>query len=361
MKNVFLLGVVICFSLSEIFSQSYKDTIPIDPIIKKIWGDQRPLVKNNTNDFLILEDSCYDFHVHRIISLPAGHLIIASTYINNHNVKAHIVTSKKRFLSKANKKKVAKGKTYKLRLRRYHLIPAWVGIESGSTVDVMLGEKTISINQNGWFSYLFTSFCLDGLYQDSEEKANLKIQKYLDEENNIKRNVYTFLNYISFGLQPTNLYDILDTSKIKNSFKNYGHCCWGRKPADLYNVDKRYKWKLDYPVEKLDWKHSLDLDPNCFMDVFWGMLKKSYHLPVRCQFDSCAIISEGINLKLLNCSEPDVYTVQVIWKILNINKTYIAILNIQKAEGKYKIIGFNRVYNGYRQYMTEGNEKFVPY
>ncbi len=360
MKKRFFLFIeviiLICSSVN-ILAQNNVDSLPKEPL-DSIWKYNSP-VENNDLSFLLQEDSCYNFRIDDIVSLPGGYIILAYTKIDNFNIWAYIVSSKKCSDIKSIHKKIKKGENYRLHLRRYFLLPAWVGIESGKTVDVMLGNKTISINENGYYSYLFTSFDIEGLYQIKSQEVTVRKQKF-QEEVNLKNSILPFLEYISYGKQSNNVFDIVDTLQIKRSLNRYGHGFWGRSPADVYHLEKRYKWSLDYPVKKHDWMDRDSINPKKYEEVFWGMLKKKYCLPIDSQNINRDFLYSSIKLKLLYYSKPDIYTVQIIWKLPNIKKTFIAIINIQKEKDTYKITGFNRAYDGYRLYLKEGNERYVP-
>ncbi|MDR2980224.1 MAG: hypothetical protein LBV02_07285 [Bacteroidales bacterium] len=334
------------------------DSLPKDPL-NSIWKYPAP-VRNYDLSFLLQEDSCYDFKITGIKSLPEGYIMQARTCVDSLNVRAYLVTPKG-YPIKSVQKRIKRGKNYRLHLRRYFLLPARVGIEAGSTVDVMLGNKVISINENGEYTYLFTSLDMEGLYQIKSRDVAVKKQKFQKEEANLKNNILPFLEYVSWGVQPNNLLDIIDTTQVKRSLRKYGKHYWSRHPSDIYHPERRYEWQLDHPVEKHDWRYWDSINPKNYDEVFWRMLKRDYHLPLTVQ-DVCRdSLYSSIKLKLLYYSKPNIYTVQVAWKIPNVNKTYVAILNIQRKEDAYKVIGFNRAYGGYHLYLEEGNERFVPY
>lgn len=357
---LFLYGIIFSLCLSvNVSAQNYVDTFPKDPL-DSIW-DYRASIINTDLSFLIEEDSCYDFCVMKIYSLPSGYIILTKSQINNYNVWAYIVTPKKCPDIKYIQKRIKRGENYKLHLRRYFLLPAQAGIEYGITVDVMLGKKTIGINENGYYSYLFTSFDIEGLYQIKSKEILRRKLKFKEEESKIKNSIVPFLEHISYGIQSHNLYNIMDTLQIKRSLNRYGFGVWGRSPFDLDYPEKKYKWSLDYPVKKYDWRKRDKINPKNFQEIFWTMLEKHYCLPIDYQVKDSNFLYSNIQLKLLYYSNPNIYTVQVIWKLPNVNKTFIAILNVQKKKNVYKIIGFNRAYDGYGLEIQEGNKRYVPY
>ena len=362
MKKSLLIGIMISIlSYVNISAQINIDSLPKDPLLDAIWGEKySPPIKNNNLSFLLQEDSCYVFRIYHIISLPSGYLIQAHTMVDSFNVWAYIVTPKTHPSSNLIQKKIKKGGSYKLHLRKYFLLPAWVGIESGRTVDVMLGNKTLSINENGYYSYLFSSLDLEGLYQIKSQEVAFRERKFQKEEINLKNSISPFLEYISYGKPTDNLFNTVDTLQIKRSLNRYGQYWWGRNPSDFGHTKKRFKWSLDYPVKKHDWLERDGVNSNEYEAVFWKMLKKDYCLPTDTQNLDRNFLYSSIKLKLLHYSEQFIYTVQVIWKLANVNKTYIAILDIQKEGNDYKIVGLNKAYGGYRLYMKEGNSLFVP-
>jgi len=365
MKKIILyIGIIFISSIVNISAQTHIDSLPEDPL-DNIDGRLSSPVRNNNLSFLLQEDSCYDFRVANIISLSNGYIILARTKVESFNIWAYIVTSKKHPDIKIIQKKIKKGKNYKLHLRRYFLLPAWVGIERGYTVDIMLGNKTMSINQNGDYSYLFTSFDIEGLYQIKSREVVIRKQKFEEEEINIRNSILPFLEYISYGKQVYNLFDIVDTLQIKRSLNRYGHYWWWRNPSNFDYSERKYEWSIGYPVKKHDWMNKDGmkrdtLNPKIYEEVFWGMLKEQYKLPIDSQDMDRDFLYSSIRLKLLYYSPSDIYTVQVIWKIPNVKKTFIAIINIQKKKDTYKIIGFNKPYRGYRLYLEEKNERFIP-
>lgn len=357
---LFLYGIIFLLCLSvNVSAQNYVDTLPKDPL-DSIWERSAP-VRNSDLSFLIEEDSCYDFCIREIFSLPSGYIILVKSQINNYNVWAYIVTPKICPDIKYIQKRIKRRENYKLHLRRYFLLPARAGIEYGKTVDVMLGKKTISINENGYYSYLFTSFDIEGLNQIKSKEILRRKLKFKQEEYKIKNSIVPFLEYISYGIQSNNLFNTMDTLQIKRSLNRYGFGVWGRNPSDFDYPEKKYKWSLDYPVEKYDWMKRDKINPEKFQEIFWTMLKTYYCLPIDNQIKDSNFLYSSIQLKLLYFSNPNIYTVQVIWKLPDVNKTFIAILNIQKKKNVYKIIGFNRAYAGYGLDIQEGNERYVPY
>lgn len=347
-----LVFIVFICALGSLSAQNNMNSLPKDPL-------EGTFIRNKNLSFLLHEDSCYNFYISDIIPLPDGYIILASTEVDGYCVYPYIVTPKKNPDIKIRQKKIKKGNCYKLRLRKYFLLPASVGIESGRIIDVMMGNRTMSVNENGFYSYLFTSFDIEGLYQIKDQEVAIRKRKFQEEELNLKNSVLPFLEYISYRKYADNLFDIVDTLHVKNSLNRYGACCWGRNPSDDFSHPEKYEWGLAYPPKKHNWEETDGINPRKYEEIFWGMLKKEYRLPIDSQNMDEDFFYSSIKLKLLYYSQPEIYTVQVIWKIPNVKKTFVAIINIQKTKDRYKIIGFNKPYRRYNLYLEE-NERYVP-
>jgi len=338
MKKLLLLLLFLLLSI-VLFAQnqdSIVKKIPKDPLMPK-WTS----FKDSSFAFLVQDNVYYNFFINNIKRLKGGYFIETYTYIDSLWVFAYIVNAKTG--SYISGKKIKEGKFYSLCLKRYFEQPSIAGVEISEVHDVMLGNKIVSVASTGIFTYLFSSFNINGLnYSDSIHALKI-ITHYETEKNEIKQSLCQFIRAISYKQDSNILIDYVDTNQLIKSLQKYSFYLFGRRP-DF--------WKTDdpYPPRKnalLNWEEIYNINSKQFNSLFWGMLKNDYHLPKEKTIEIANISSNDIQLDLLNYTRRKIYTVRVKWRIPTFPEEYVAIVNVKKYKGKYKIIGFNRVYRKY--------------
>jgi hypothetical protein len=338
MKKLFLLFLFLLLSI-VLFAQnqdSIVKKIPKDPLMPK-WTS----FEDNSFAFLVQDDVYYSFFINNIKRLKGGYFIETYTNIDSFRVRVYIVTTKNSFFLQG--KKIKKGHHYYLSLRRYFEQPSIAGIEISDIHDVMLGNKIVSVASTGMFTYLFSSFNINGLnYSDSIHALKI-ITHYETEKNEIKQSLCQFIRAISYKQDSNILIDYVDTNQLIKSLQKYSFYIFARRPNF---------WKTNdpYPPRKndlLNWEKIYKINSKQFNSLFWGMLKNNYSLPKEKTSEIVNITINDIHLDLLNYTRRKIYTVRVKWRIPTFPEEYVAIVNVKKYKGKYKIIGFNRVYRKY--------------
>ncbi len=178
LKTILFTALFFSF-IAPVMAQQDKEPL-IDPLDNK-----KCQIISNNKAFLIQEDSVYSFRILDITSLQSGYIFLAETTVDGYLVCVHIVTPKQSPKKKSIQTKIEIGDTIKTALRRYFPIPACVGIENVRVVDVMLANKTVPINENGDYKYLFTSFYIEGVSLLKEEDFMSKIRKIEIENNDL--------------------------------------------------------------------------------------------------------------------------------------------------------------------------------
>lgn len=348
-RFAFILIGILVYSCS-LYSQK------LDFIPQKYFKPQKISWRPYSNrDSLLEENQYYTFTVKKIIPLREGYMLKTKTIVNNQKVSAVIITPFDDFNSispgvcplRVNKK-------YPISVQRYFLVPAnHIGIEAVTVADILLGNKTISVNEGGFHWYLFSSMDLCGL--SMWDKTEVEYFRYLYHQDSalIQETLDSFIKYVCFQKTPFNL---IDTTGTKRTFLKYGRELCGRSPFEL---DERHhnkrKWYIDSIPPLRDWTtHPYQLDTSNFKTMLQYILKTGCLLPVGDTLKDDDI--KGICYKLLYYEpEQRIFTIQVKWEILALDKTYILIVNVQKQDGQYKICGLSRPYFGYAMHWSNNN------
>lgn len=299
------------------------------------------------SDYLLEENKYYSFKITKIIAMRDGYLIRATTKVNNKKVVVVIVSpseSDKHCLG--HRDIIRLNKKYSLSLQRYFQVPAChIGMEGGDIVDIMLGNHTISVNESGYYWYIFTTMNLNGLTVRNEQETDSLLNMYSKDSVNVRTLVDSFVQHICFS---KTMYETTDTNRMKATLLKYGKKSWGRSPIELveghYN---RRKWYIDSIPPKLNWTaYPYHIDTCNVEMMFQHILDEYCSLPI-----SDTMINEDLKtdkIKLLYvCPMQCLYTVQIEWSLPSLNKTFILVLNVQKFEDKLKICGLNKPYCGY--------------
>lgn len=241
-------------------------------------------------------------------------------------------------------------------LKRYNIIPARVAIESIDVSDFLLGGKIISVNEDGTYKYMFCSPLLSGIYLKKIKKIEEERSSFSKDSLNIIGFMNKLIGIINENYTQTELYSIVDTSSIKKTMRQYGIFCQGRKPGDLlqYNTNK-YPWSITQSPKKYYSKRQMR--QNNTYQLFREMLHKEYHLPDIKKDKNTVNIKD---MQMLYACDTSLYTVRLVWENVSIRKKYVIICDIKKTSSGFVLTGINKPYRGYRQYVKENNERFVP-
>lgn len=129
-------------------------------------------------------------------------------------------------------------------MQRYFQVPAChIGMEGGYIVDIMLGNHTISLNESGYYWYIFTTMDLDGLTVRNEKVTDSLLNMYGKNSKIIRTLVDSFVQHVCFN---KTMYEMTDTNKMKASLRRYGGDLWGRSPIELVDGhNNRRKWYIN--------------------------------------------------------------------------------------------------------------------
>lgn len=306
--------------------------------------------------FLVQENKDYIFKITKILNVRDGYLLWAKTKIQHHNVDV-IIVSPQSDQNKDFKCRFRVGKKYKMTIQKYFFIPAkHIGVESGFTVDVLLGKRTISINQSGDYYYLFVSQNADGLFIRDNQQLDTIYGQFSVDSIMIKQTIDNFIAHICFN---DDKYNIIDTFLLKNSLRRYGTSLWTRNPCDLCKKCGNKNWSIDSVPSLANWEIEYQVsDTADYREMLKAVLRKHYKFPLDDSLRGKDILHQ--EYKLLYCSHENIYTIQVSWEIANVaDRRYVAIVNVQKIDGIYKVVGLNRSYEDYGNTWVNGNKKYL--
>lgn len=309
-------------------------------------------------DCLLEENKYYSFKITKITVMRDGYLIRATTKINNKKVAVVIVSPKesnKQCLENRNTLRL--NKKYSLSLQRYFQVPAYhIGYEGGQIVDILLGDHTVSINESGFYWYIFTTMNLDGLTVRDEQFTDSLLNMYSKDTDNVRNLVDSFVQHICFK---KTMYSRIDTARLRATFNRYGARSWRRSPDELVegHYEKR-KWYIDSVPPKLNWTiHPYYIDTCNVGMMFQYILDKCCDLPI-----SDTLISEGMKTDKIRLLYVDptqcLYTVEIEWLLPSLNKTFILVLNVRKIEDKLIICGLNKPYFKYAMH-SKNNSHYI--
>lgn len=338
----FIVIMVLCPSLCGQISRTKDFEIP-----------KRPYKVGGVLSTLIEEEKYYNFRIKRISSLREGYVIRAITHIDRKKIDVVIVSpfSECRYCERT--KLLKEGKQYSLSLQRYFIVPAkHIGSESGPVADVLLGDKTVNINNSGFFYYIFSSYDLNDKYVCSKATTDSLRAIYYCDSMEIHQAIMKFVEFMCFEKHYDNL---LDTLQMKKAFLRYGGN-WHRSFDDQWWPYGDRNWWLDSVPKRLDWgKETLDnknIDTTSFCQLFQQV--SSWHrLPLPDSLFERRIIN--VNHKFLYYTNPGIYTMHVKWEIEGTDKIYAAIVNVQKFSDSFRITALNKPYNMYLQGFAKGN------
>ena len=342
MKRIALLLYLFCDLLFSIKAQDYSH-IPSKFRNAKV----RKWEMYSKSDYLLEENKYYLFKITKIIVMRDGYLIRATTKINNKKVAVVIVSPKesnKHYLENRNALRL--NKKYSLSLQRYFQVPSChIGNEGGNIVDILLGDHTISINESGYYWYIFTTMNLDGLTVRDEQFTDSLLNMYSKDTNNIRILVDSFVQHICFN---KTMYEMTDTIRMKASLIRYGEKLWKRSPIELLegHYDKQ-NWHIDSVPPKINWTtHPYYIDTCNVGMMFQHILDEYCGLPI-----SDTLINEDMKTDKIRLLYVDptqyLYTVEIEWSLPSLNKTFILVLNVRKIEDKLIICGLDKPYCGY--------------
>lgn len=301
--------------------------------------------------FMIKEDSSYSVTVESIITFKEGYLIKGTTLCNGEQVEIIIVSPKLQIFNADYKQKIKKGDVVSLRLHRYFFVPACITCDDVFPIDVMLGGKTIGINQDGRFSYLFATNDLVGLYLKIETVKDNQIRLIKMDKDAIGQCVYSFVHYFIYEdrLDPA---PFLDTLKLKKSLQKYSEYTNGRVPYETYKRNQRkwHKGTFDKMPPYYHWKQWDGIDQNRFDEIFWQARKgcRFYNLkPIKSDSTLKEVFYKDMRIKILYCNYNEIYTIQIFANIPETGDSFVAIVDIQKYGNEFKVIGLNKYYKEY--------------
>lgn len=283
------------------------------------------LARNYSLAFMIKEDSAYAFYVNQVIRLKKGYLLELFTIVRYPLITdAYVVTNSRRYFGKP----IRAGKCYSMKLKYYTEEPSLPSEKVNGVKDVLLGDRIISVEESGCFTYLFTSLYLNGVR--SKRKTDKSIQEYDRNKAAIDTFLKDYLAFVSYDPSNKGLAEMTDSVSATRVLSDYS-AGWNKKDVN----SNAYPSK---EVEKYQWPQ-LFINMRCFSDMFLYMLNKEYALPV----DSTVVVADTISLlssKLLYCDNKN-YTIGVKWEIPGQNH-YAAILSLRKKKDSYIVSGFNR-------------------
>jgi len=317
---------------NPIFSQNLQDRrdfekkmLPKDPL-----EPEKPLIWNNSIDFLINDSLYYDVKIRNIHSLKNGYLINANTNTDDYSGYITIFTAKEK---ERNCQKIEVGNTYKMQLMRYYEIPTIKSNEAILIYDVMLGKNTMNILSTVCYNYFLVTHNLKGLcYIDSAIVENEK--KTIEfKETAIREIAYNFVNYITFEYDTAIVPKYMDIRQIKRSLCNHSQYFYKNK------IDKECPPPRRMPTNK---PAILFLK---FNTIFNHILKEDYYLPKKkTTYPDYHLSKENINTKILYYSIKDnIYTVRIKWRLPKMSHDYVVIVSMKEYKNGFKIIGFNKV------------------
>ena len=277
---------------------------------------------------LLQEDTVYNFYISRIIPIQAGCLIEATTFdIPLMQVRAYIAFPYRTAWHKCSVIKV--GKSFPLRVLKYTEDNSLSPFEGYRIIDVLLGDKTLRIEERGLFSYIFTSpditkypSCIRG-----HERQSAKFEQLKDSLQNTVR---SFLNILSYENNVIELSAFADTNKLKHSVKEHGML------YRSYNGYADFQQRLpSKKTPKFDWTGIHGVNPNDFVQT---MEKISYLDGYTRQNDSVKTLN--ISTIQLLYAEGHKYTFRVIWRYSKEESpSSSAIMTAKYSRGKWQISG----------------------
>lgn len=342
-KTFIIIAIIYCFNTLG-YSQSFDILDTIFPRPQVIGMD--------TYSYLIKDDTLYEFSVEYIFTLKNGFVLQLRTTIDTTNIVCFAVSPKGIDNSGVA---IKKGQKYWLLLKRYNLIPARAGIESFDVADFLLGGRLVSVNENGLYKYMFYSPMLSGNRIKSMSNVEQGNSEFAKDSLSIAVFTQSFINIISKKFTKEQLYSVIDPKSMKTIMGKYSVHIQGRSPSDLgISTCKKHSWDLDAAPPKYYSRRTLRREST--YQLFCKMLDKEYVLSLEQESTDYANI---LNLQLLySCKS--LYTIRVIWENASFKKKYVAVFDIEKRDNGFIIKHFNKPYQGYRLYIKENNQRFVP-
>ena len=294
------------------------------------------------NAYLIKNDSAYKVQIDNIVKLRDGLCIIGRTIIDNENVVFPFVTTS---FNGHIGKKIRKGHSYKLRFRRYFIIPSRGFDNHGITVDLLIDGKIITLN-DGLFSYWFVSPDVEHGQLLSTDACFQKNRIYKNHRETLFCMTKQFVHYMA-NTDSTELPVFVDTIQMKKTILSHGIKFW-------YLPQRQFSIK-EFLVPHENHNNDTRADSS-FNQVMVDYMKKNYYLP-EYQLGNIYIVE----ISLLNYSISDqIYTMQIIWEVKSISKIFVTILSVKETNNKFSIIGIGNSYYGYRMNSPSSNYEFVP-
>ena len=328
---IFLCYFLVCFFdlQGQVLNDSnYKDPFALQPGLREHYN----------LSFLINEDTLYCFEIIDVFKRKEGRIIKSCTIIDSLFVHAYILVPNEKWGDFHMKR----GEKYKMSVRRYFFMPEmsayykyFIG-EYYAVSDVVTGNITWPFSRNGVFSYLFVISPEENVRQEFLENVTYK--------SALHDCLRPFVSYLTYGADEF-VFDYLDTLSMKKCFQRYG-CVISEMVMGVWLTEKK---RLDQPKsaivqQKGYWKN----EKNSFEDFFHDV-QKTYGLPIkRSEADSLFYI-DSLYAKLLYYGPRDTYTFQVFWKERKTGKKFVAVVNLQFKQNRFKIIGINKPYEEYKR------------
>ncbi len=335
-----LLLYYLLFCFFDLQGQVQNDSNYKDP-----FALEHGLREHYNLSFLIKEDTAYNFEVIDVFKRKEGRILKVCTNMDSLFVHAYILVPNEKW----GKFHVKKGDKCKMSVRRYFFMPEmsayykyFIG-EHLSVLDVITGNTTWSFSENGAFSYLFVLSPEEHVRQKFMENATYKSALY--------DCLHSFVSFLTYGADEF-APDYLDTLSMKKCFQRYG-CVISKM---IIGVPQTEKQMLDQPQsaivqQKGYWKNKR----NSFETFFHGIQKK-YSLPVKCSEADSLFSIDSLYAKLLYNEPHDIYTFQVFWKERKTGKKFVAVVNLQFKQNRFKITGINKPYEDYCRLNKDDNQ-----
>lgn len=351
-KVLFILSMMLSFNVAH----AQKDTFIPKEYRNAKFKSWKMCTKN---DFLIEENQYYSFRIKKITLMRDGYLIRATTKAEGKKVSVLLVSPIEDAVPcSAEGDHLRIGKKQKLSLQRYNEMPGFhIGWTVGSVVDVMLGNHTVSINESGYYWYLFSSLDVNGLNVRDEMETDALTAMFCKDSLEIKKLLDSFIQHICFK---QTMFERTDTVEMKNSLLRYGSLYWSRS-LDVFSEGhyKKRSWYVDSVPPLLSWDtHPYNIDTSNVEIMLQKTLYDNCNLPIPDTLMNTDIKTDRMKLKYVNL-EKNLYTVQVEWSIPSLYKTFILVVNVKKDEDKFVVCGLNKPYHGYAMSMKSNNKKMI--
>lgn len=349
-KRKIILLIILLMDITHSFSQ----VITTDPL-DSIYPYFSVRGQADSASFMIKENHNYLFTIDNIYRIRNGYIIEAETKIDSIVVLCYIVSPK---INSNHSAPMQIKQTYELQLNRYFFTPSQVSTESVDVSDILLGNRTLSINKDGYYCYLFSCRNIIGSYIKDRQTVESEKNLFVNDSMQLTSTIKDFIAMVSSSYSQDELYSMIDTLAVKKTISAYGIYIQGRSPSDfLLNYHKMKKKKWFFFNSPSYYYSKKELKRQSTYQIFSSMLKRDYDLPLQDSVNNNKIFL--IDIKLLYYLN-NVYTIQARWCNSEINKRYVIILNLKKQGNNFMIVGFNKSFDGYRNYVPNHNLEFVP-